>query len=182
MAWTTDRLAVMYRQYYLCESGQSFDPDEIARIFDGNSLVGAGRGYAVILSGTHTGYLRLTVEFSDSEPPTEFSEWESVVDVSYHSGKGLLFLKVPGGETLHDADNFAHEGPGWYRIRVHTRGRDEGQMLDATEEQPDDPVEHHLITIWRARPKKEAVHKIEDRFGRRLWNPSRKPGPPVRPA
>ncbi|MFE7834929.1 hypothetical protein ACFU53_02300 [Streptomyces sp. NPDC057474] len=181
MTWTTERLRVEYRQYYLCEYGESFDPGEIARIFEGNSLVGAGRGYLVILSGTHTGYLRLNIELHDNEPHTDFAQWESAVEVSYHSAKGYLFLQVPGGETLREAGNLAHEGPGWYRIRVHTRGRDEGQNLSGVADYPDDPVEDHLISIWRARPKKETIHKIEDQFGRRYWDSTRKPAPPVRP-
>ncbi|MFF3849359.1 hypothetical protein [Streptomyces sp. NPDC002328] len=180
MTWTTDRLMVQYGQYYLCEFGASFDPDEIGRIFDGNSLVGTGLGYLVVLSGTHTGHLRLRIEQHDSEPPADFALWESVAEVSYHSAKGHLALQT-FDHFVREAGTMVHEGPGWYRIRVHTRGRDAGQGLSGLVEYPDDPVEDHLISVWRARPKKETVYKITDGFGLQHWDPTRKPAPPVRP-
>ncbi|MFC4502149.1 MULTISPECIES: hypothetical protein [Streptomyces] len=179
MAWRTDHLNVDYGQYYLCEWGSLPDPEEIPRILQGNTLVGAGSGYLTIMSGTHSGYIDLTIECLQGEPTQNFEEWESVADVSYHSRKGVLFPLVWAGDTLREAGNLAHSGVGWYRIRVHTRGRDQGKKLSAMPEIPDHPVEKHLITIWPAPPKREKVHKIEDHYGLKLWDPSRKPAPPV---
>ncbi|MEU5201160.1 hypothetical protein AB0G86_45190 [Streptomyces scabiei] len=181
MTWRTDHLNVEYSQYYLCEWGSLPDPEEIPRIPRGNTLAGAGSGYLTIMSGTHSGYITLAIECRDNEPPQDFKAWESVVDVSHHSEKGIMFPLLWAGDTLREAGNLARKGPGWYRIRIHTRGRDEGRQLSAVPELPDYPVEEHLITIWPAPPKNEKVHKIEDQYGLKSWDPSRSAAPPVYP-
>ncbi|MFI0790923.1 hypothetical protein ACH4Q6_35710 [Streptomyces lydicus] len=79
-----------------------------------------------------------------------------------------MSLSLPGrrrGGTTSNVDDFdlpdfPETGP--YRVRVHARGRDQGQDLLIVE---DDPVEEHLILVWPAPPTPETVHKLSDAYG-----------------
>lgn len=111
VTWRTDHLNVEYSQYYLCEWGSLPDPEEIPRISRGNTLAGAGSGYLTIMPGTHSGCITLAIECRDNEPPQDFEAWESVVDLSHHSEKGIMFPLLWAGDTLREAGNLAHKGP-----------------------------------------------------------------------
>lgn len=75
---------------------------------------------------------------------------------------------------MRDAGNFATAGPGWYRIRIHARGRDEGESNTGT-------TEEHLISVWPAPPEPDHVHKATDAFARNNYDPQRPPNQPIQP-
>ena len=170
---------VAYRQYYL--QGDEFlsvydDADTVRRIHAGNSLAAGGPEHLTVRAGTHTGYIRLTTRQRADEPPLPGEEWETVVDVSICSTSGMLRLFQWGGEVQWDAGNFAMAGEGWYRVRVQTRGRDEGDA-----HQGDTPVEEHFLSVWPAPPAPDTVHRANDTFARTHYDPTRPPGQPVQP-
>ncbi|MFD7002286.1 hypothetical protein ACFWA5_40080 [Streptomyces mirabilis] len=178
-SWTSDRMFVSYRQYYL--QGDDFlteydDADTVERIYTGNSLAAGGPEHLTVLAGTHTGWIRLTTQQRAGEPALPGQEWETVVDVSIRSTSGALRLFRWGGDVVEDAGNFATAGAGWYRVRVQARGRDEGD-----EHEGDAPVEEHFMTVWPAPPQPDAVHTANDAFARAHYDPTRPPGQPVQP-
>ncbi|MEV1238716.1 hypothetical protein [Nonomuraea sp. NPDC049750] len=56
--------------------------------------------------------------------------------------------------------NLAWQGAGFYRLRVHARGRDTKPDGVAST-----PVEQYLITSWRAEPQPDMPFKYADMFG-----------------
>jgi hypothetical protein len=182
MRWTTDALRVEYRLYYLTgEDSELFHSDEDAsdRAFHGNSLAAGGPEHLTVLSGTHTGQIRLTVERCVQEPELlSATGWDTVVDVSLCSTSGKLWLRDGAGETYEAAGNLAHSGPGWYRVRAQARGRDRGEAEDT----PDTWVEEHLLSIWPAPPEHDVTHRVTDEFGLSWHDPQRAPGEPIHPA
>jgi hypothetical protein len=131
-----------------------------------------------VACGTHTGNIRLTVECRDEPPAGPGPSWETAVDVSICSVSGELGLEGWGGEAQRDAGNLAHTGPGWYRIRVETRGRDRGRERNSVRAW----VEEHRLTIWPAPPEPDRVHRIEDALGQHRYDPQRSPLEPIHPA
>lgn len=170
---------VSYGQYYL--QGDEFlseydDADTVTRIFGGNSLAAGGPEHLTVLAGTHTGWIRLTTQHRAAEPPLPGEEWETVVDVSICSTSGSLRLFRWGVDVEEDAGNFATAGAGWYRVRVQTRGRDEGDGYAG-----DTPVEEHFLSVWPAPPEPDTVHRANDTLARTYYDPTRPPGQPVQP-
>ncbi|WP_322759028.1 hypothetical protein [Frankia sp. Cr2] len=178
MIWTSDSLHVFYGQYYLCDARVIPDQETLLKVHDENSLIKAGPGHLVVLCGTHTGNVRLTVILCPAEPALGLDAWDAVVDLSHYSAEGDTWLTEWGGEPRWDAGLLSHTGPGWYRLRLEVRGRDEAMKFNTV---LGEPVEEHAISIWPAPPAPEQVHKMADDFGRRHWDSSRPPAPPVYP-
>jgi hypothetical protein len=66
------------------QGGASEMPEE-GQYFEGqvNGLCGAGeRSYLLLITGLHTGGVKVTIDFWDGEPPLDDS-WEEVVEVSF---------------------------------------------------------------------------------------------------
>jgi hypothetical protein len=177
--WTSDRLHVSYCQYYL--QGDDFldvydDTDTVTRIFEGNSLAAGGPEHLTVHAGTHTGQIRLTTEQHPDASPLPGDEWETAVEVSIYSSSGTLRLAQWGGDMVNEAGNFATAGPGWYRVRVQARGRDEGDA-----DTGDSAIEEHLLIVWPAPAEPDAVHRANDSFARAQYDPRRPPGQPIHP-
>jgi hypothetical protein len=178
MRWTTDAMHVAYHQYYLCGADYDFeDLDEVQRLYSGNTVAVGSPEHLAAHSGTHTGVIRLTVEQLDHAPPAPGAEWECAVEVSLYSTSGELWLEQWGGDAVRDVGNLALAGPGWYRVRVQTIGRDRGYAKDTTFAW----VEEHYLAIWPAPPEPDLVHRVTDRFGLTDYNPRRPPAQPLYP-
>lgn len=172
MSRETERVFVADGRYYI--RGETFGV--LKRPAASNGLVDSvSRGrladpgdFAIVRTGTDTGDILLTVDVRDTAPgPSELEEWEEVAEVS------LTFPGTdPGVLTAGDEDeereasalpDFTHAQPGPYRVRVHARGRDDGDRLDVQDE--DDPVEEHYLLVWPAPPSPSHVHKWTDDYG-----------------
>ncbi len=178
MSWTTDSMHVSYSQYNICDFDVVPAVETLSKIFRGNSLVAAGQGHLAVVTGTHTGKIRLTVDASDIAPPLDLEAWDVIVDISHYSTNGeTTLLEWGGGAVSAEFIILSLAGKGWYRVRVAARGRD--AAMDATV--LGEPIEEHAITVWPALPAPDHVHKIADAFGAGHWDPSRPPVPPVYP-
>ncbi|MBF9069374.1 hypothetical protein [Streptacidiphilus fuscans] len=178
MRWTSDTMHVSYHQYYLCGADYDYeDLDEVQRLSSGNTLAVGSPERLTALSGTHSGVIRLTVEGLEGAPPAPGPEWESAVEVSLYSSSGELWLEPWGGRAVREAGNLAHAGPGWYRVRVQSIGRDRGHAEDTVFTW----VEEHYLAIWPAPPEPDLVHRVTDEYGLLYYDPQRPPAQPLYP-
>ncbi|MFC8495642.1 hypothetical protein ACFUJU_33570 [Streptomyces sp. NPDC057235] len=175
--WTTDAMPVHYAQYCIVGPHSiSNDADEFRRIREGNTVAAAQPDLLTVRCGTHTGPIRVTIDRTNVPPDAPSPHWETSVEVSMHASKDLG-LQAWGGEESPNAGNIAHAGPGWYRVLIQTRGRDQGKALNTANEW----VEEHYLTIWPAAPEAEVVHWINDRVGLGSYSPEREPQLPIFP-
>ncbi|MGW3037434.1 hypothetical protein ACWDCB_40325 [Streptomyces sp. NPDC001178] len=145
--------------------------DGLVAALDAPGLITSPGSCAVVLTGTSTGDIRLTVEIRDSEPEhVEHDVWEEVGEVSLvRTGAELsVFTDSHEDEEVPDPafPDFTTAGPGPYRMRVHARGRDEAYRRDPAEDEP--IVEEHLIVVWPAPVQPAVCHKTTDQYGARV--------------
>lgn len=167
----TARLSVGDNQYWIC--GNEFDVGDWSYTgFNGLVASLAAPGvlrdpgeFAVVMTGTETGDVRVTVEADPAEPgPPDLDAWDEIVEVS------LLLGEEAGVGTDMDDESaslppITAAGPGPYRVRVHARGRDAGQralLVDG------EAVEEHLIQIWSAPVAPTVAIKLTDAFGKTM--------------
>ncbi|MGX8910279.1 hypothetical protein ACR820_34580 [Streptomyces netropsis] len=181
MQWETDTMQVAYRLYYLVGKDSDIfhrEKDATDRALASNSLAAAAPEHLTVITGTHTGNIRLSVELRSDEPEPPAPQWETAIDVSLYSTSGRLWLSEWAGELIDTAGNLAHAGSGWYRVRVQARGRDRGAAQGAVQAW----VEEHQLTIWPAAPDHDKVHWVTDAFGLHYYDPQRPTASPVYPA
>lgn len=115
------------------------DPEAIGRL-----VVDDHGRHPLILAGVNMGPVRIQVEPRDNppDPGADLAPWEEVVEISIEAGSDPV-LVVGGQDTVDLATQITAGGPGWYRLRVHTTGRDSARDLVVTE-----PVERYLVQSW----------------------------------
>ncbi|KUM96180.1 hypothetical protein AQI95_42670 [Streptomyces yokosukanensis] len=132
----------------------------------GNGLIWVGHGSATIATGVNYGPVRVTVDARSQEPSLDLEDWEEVVEVSIHFETDEADLESMGGAIEEEPQEMplSAAGPGWYRLRVHARGRDEGaEAIDIDIDA--DPVEEYLIQSWPTPQAPEIRHKTTDTHG-----------------
>ncbi|MQS38006.1 hypothetical protein [Streptomyces katsurahamanus] len=112
-----------------------------------NGLVAVMSDGAVICTGIHTGNVLVRVALHPFAPSDAGDGWEETAEVSVHSRRGLLRVESYEDGAVEDLPLLSTAGPGWYRLRVHARGRSINP--DGVQ---DTPVEHYLLAIWPAPP------------------------------
>lgn len=154
-------------QYYIVdpEAPEFYDPRSTDPEAPANGLIVKGTGCITVWTGTGWGVFELEVVQLDAPPDSvETEAWDVVVDFSLDSdGRARIveFGFARPQEPIDDIDLAA----GAPRFRLHVRGRDEANTLEATR---DTLVEFHKLMCWPA-PVTEAVfHKNEDTFGRSM--------------
>jgi hypothetical protein len=122
-------------------------------------------GAAAITCGTHIGDVRLAIETWDSVPPLAAALWEDVAEASlrWAGGRMVVWGADDDEEEGAEVSVYDHAPAGSYRIRIHVRGRDDGEDRNDI-----DPPEEHLLQIWPAPPGPEAALKSTDATGG-LW-------------
>jgi hypothetical protein len=159
----TTTVFVSYHQCYLIDGSVGIHEvplDELLR--GGNGLIAVTSGVAVVHTGTHTGRIRATADPRQAPPSLDLAAWQEVVEVSFTSTTGQVWLVEWGGLTRPDLPNLAQAGPGSYRLRVHARGRDQAAALPVG---PEEPLEEFLLVSWPAPPSPEHAFKHTDQFG-----------------
>ncbi|MFH8371387.1 hypothetical protein [Streptomyces sp. NPDC018031] len=107
---------------------------------------------AWVSTGIHTGYVRIRAEVLSAAPSVEEADWEEIVEISVRSLEGDLRITSDGEITPDTLPTLNAQGPGWYRVRVHARGRSINPDGVAEE-----PTEEYLITCW---PQGPADHLV----------------------
>jgi hypothetical protein len=123
-----------------------------------NGLVSAQGSFAIIMTGTQAGHIRLTIDVFDQKPQLHTTEWDDVVEVS-------LEFEESGGVYTDDGeglDQLPDLPPGDYRLRVHARGRDRAHERAFVW---DTSMEEHLLQAWPAPRATEIAYKLTDAYG-----------------
>lgn len=122
---------------------------------------------ATVLTGTRGGPVRLTVEVHDARVDVERIGhiWSEVIEVSFRSRSGDLKFREWGGEPIRIFEGLLLP-PGAWRLRVHARGRDEGNA--ASGPNLDEPLEEHLIQFWPGPSIGDLVIVAQDQYGKTL--------------
>ncbi|TYB60246.1 hypothetical protein FXF51_32150 [Nonomuraea sp. PA05] len=115
---------------------------------------------AMIVTGLGMGQVEVTVQLADEEPPLDLDSWEEIVDLSIESTLGSLYVVGLLGDLPRKLPNLAWKGPGFYRLRVHAKGRD--SYVDGTGLNLE---ERYSIISWPADPAPDLIHKATDAYG-----------------
>ncbi|MFD5404469.1 hypothetical protein [Streptomyces griseorubiginosus] len=111
---------------------------------------------ALIVTGINTGYVRVTALAQNTSPllDQDTEQWEEIVEISLHAPDGRLALEsLELGPVANEPSHLSPSGPGWYRLRVFTRGREVLRDKVSME-----PVEDYLLVTWpEARRESEVL-------------------------
>ncbi|MBG0816600.1 hypothetical protein [Planomonospora sp. ID82291] len=112
---------------------------------------------AAITTGGENAPMCLTVKAFGAAPPLRLNGWDRVVEVGIASRTGRLVVPPypEGGDSgaIRPLPNLAVDGPGRYRMRVYARS------FEWDEDDPDAPVEEHLIVVYPGRSTEKIVHR-----------------------
>lgn len=112
---------------------------------------------AFVLTGIHTGFVNVQTLIVSAPPPVDIAGWEEVVEVSVHADEVDLGLHYFLGEGPDEPPALSDQGPGWYRVRVHARGRE--IKRDGVSEEA---IEDYLLTAWPQQPAVPAVLRTSE--------------------
>ncbi|WAU81470.1 hypothetical protein O1Q96_17765 [Streptomyces sp. Qhu-G9] len=134
---------------------------------------------ALIVTGIHTGEIRATATPMNGPPPGPADDfWEEIVEVSVHAPTGGLRVESLEQGLVDGLALLSPAGPGWYRLRVHARGR--STLPDKTSPEP---VEDHLVMTWPAPWADAGILRTSDRVENDLAHATGAPQPqPPTPA
>ena len=127
-----------------------------------NGLVAAeDHGSAGVATATEVGHINVTVELWDGPPALRLDDWQDVAEISLTWPTTVMHF---GDDE--DGPCLTLPGPGSYRLLVHGRHRDNGDVRN-----PGDPRETYLLQLWPASVEKPVTHKANSQLGATLRNP-----------
>jgi hypothetical protein len=134
---------------------------------------------ALIAVGIHLGEIRATASSVSGPPPVPADDfWEEIVEVSVHAPTGSLRVESLEHGPVDRLASLSPAGPGWYRLRVHARGRN--ILPDKTSSEP---VEDYLLVAWPAPQADAEIVRASERLEQDLAQANRAPKPhPAPPA
>lgn len=137
-------MPLAYGQFYV--TSEDDDSIDLPESFAGqsNGLCGAAvQGGLFLITGTHTGRARLTVELHDTEPPAAAERWEEVVEVPFVAASSEIWLQA-WGEDWWELDL---QTAGGFRVRYCARGMDRNREQTGAdfEELAED---EYLLQFW----------------------------------
>ncbi|MFF4196751.1 hypothetical protein [Nonomuraea sp. NPDC001831] len=142
------------------DPGDIFDSgEEAADVFDAaeDGFIDAAGSGAAIVTAEENAPMCLTVKAFDRAPPLRLAGWDRVVEVGIASRSGRLVVPAypEGGDSgaAGPLPSLAVAGPGRYRLRVHAR------TVPWDEDDPDAPLEEHLIVVYPGRSTEKVVHR-----------------------
>ncbi|MEU6610411.1 hypothetical protein ABZ922_36105 [Streptomyces shenzhenensis] len=128
---------------------------------------------ALIVTGIHTGEIRATATSLTGPPPVPADDaWEEIVEVSVHGPTGRLRVESLEQGPVDRLAPLSPAGPGWYRLRVHARGR----SLHPDKTSPE-PVEDYLVMTWPAPRADTDIIRTSDRMKHDLAHAPNAPQP-----
>ncbi|MER5321240.1 hypothetical protein [Streptosporangium roseum] len=129
---------------------------DIVKAIDDGFIDAAGSSAAITTYGENEP-MCLTVKAFGAAPPLRLKGWDRVVEVGVVSRSGRLVVPPypEGGDSgvIKPLPNLAVDGPGRYRMRVYAR------PFEWDEDDPDAPVEEHLIIVYPGRSAKRIVYR-----------------------
>ncbi|WP_283136213.1 hypothetical protein [Rhizohabitans arisaemae] len=129
---------------------------DVFKAIDDGFIDAAGSSAAITTDGENEP-MCLTVKAFDAAPPLRLKGWDRVVEVGIASRSGRLVVPPypEGGDkgTTGPLPNLAVDGPGPYRMRVYARS------FEWNEDDPDAPVEEHLIVVYPGRSTQKIIHR-----------------------
>jgi hypothetical protein len=155
---------VQYAQLYLADehSWGRADWDELYFGKRPCGLLAVAAGEAILTTGLHSGVVRFAVAVEDGDPGAELDGYEDVVEVSFEACYADLNLIEGAGERSHPLPPLP-AGAGWYRMRYHCRGMDEGVEAN-TNFDAGRVIDEYLLQIWPAPDAPPAVLKVTSRL------------------
>ncbi|WP_413755053.1 hypothetical protein [Streptomyces sp. MMBL 11-3] len=136
---------------------------------------------ALVATGIHTGDVRVGTSVMTSPAVTSAdASWEEIVEISVHAPAGLLKVESLEKGPVVRLPLLSRTGPGWYRLRVHARGRSMPADSVSTE-----PAEDYLLELWPSPPADVAILRSSDRIAFSLGHSDKTSAPapdPVRSA
>ncbi|GII04034.1 hypothetical protein [Planobispora takensis] len=131
------------------------DGDIFEAVRDG--FIDAAGSSAAITTHGENAPMCLTVKAFDAAPPLRLKGWDRVVEVGLLSRSGRLvvpsYREYEDGGAIGPLPHLAVDGPGRYRVRVYARA------FERDEDDPDAPVEEHLIVVYPGRSAEKVVHR-----------------------
>ncbi|MER6508888.1 hypothetical protein ABT158_18835 [Nonomuraea sp. NPDC001636] len=138
-------LHVSYRQAYLIDVDtmvpEAFPDDHPERPV---GILRVKDDKALLVTGLHTGIVGSTVTVAYHDPGADTDGYEDIVEISFRSETGRLWLCEWAGERVHELPELP-SGPGWYRLRHHAANMDEGAEVNTS---LDVVVDRYLLHIW----------------------------------
>jgi hypothetical protein len=129
--------------------------------FAGNGLVSVPQGGpAAVVCATEGGEISVTAELWDGAPALHADEWEDAAEVSLNWPTTTMHIGGDEVTPLEETAALTLPSPGSYRLRVHGRHRDAGDVRNEG-----DPVEEYLIQLWPAPEDKPVLHKATSQLG-----------------
>ncbi|MFI6920923.1 hypothetical protein ACIBIZ_13295 [Nonomuraea spiralis] len=132
---------------------------EAADIFDAveDGFIDAVGSGAAIVTSEENAPMCMTVKAFDRAPPLRLAGWDQVVEVGIVSRSGRLVVPTypegGGSGAAGPLPDLAVAGPGRYRLRVHAR------TVPWDEDDPDAPLEEHLLVVYPGRSTDKVVHR-----------------------
>ncbi len=144
--------------YYISDGRDSVEgpAGDIFAAIDDGFIDAAGSSAAITTYGENEA-MCLTVKAFGTAPPLRLKGWDKVVEVGLLSRSGRLVVPPcpEGGDSgaIGPLPNLAVDGPGHYRMRVYARA------FEWDEDDPEAPVEEHLLVVYPGRSTKKVIHR-----------------------
>lgn len=145
-------LYVHYGQYELFDADHDDGPEWESLGAGGVGVIGIETGSALLLTKRHTGAVRLTVAYAETEPAPDES-YDDIVEIDFLAEARSLYLATWAHEEEFDLPDLP-DGPGNYRLRYH------GRQIGDLEPEPTDTdqiADEYLLQIWPAAPSPSRV-------------------------
>lgn len=125
-------------------------------------------GIGIVQTGIEAGPVKIEIRTLEEAPLSVETGWEDISEISFGAGKDAR-TSIRGDEAYSNTDQTdwvqrldAH-GEGWYRMRVHAKGRD-----TETGDWVKEPVESYLFISWPAEKADPIVHQAKSEFAKYL--------------
>lgn len=164
MTTTSHIIDAMWNMYIVIDQGglQTEARAVVPNPWGDNGLTGlSGPSHATISCGMKSGPVRVTIEEYDHlAGRPDLATWTDIVELPFQVVSGKIDFRDWAGQPFHTTKL----APGEYRLRVHARGRDEGNARTHELTMDDEPVEEHLIQVFPGTGG-QVVYKTEDQQG-----------------
>lgn len=147
-------LDVCYGQFYVvAATADEWTDMNAAFAGQSNGLCGGGQpGRLFFVTGTHTGKVQLTVEFTATRPEVE-PTWEEQVECSFEVKAGPIHLRDWEGLLSH----VLQLSPRSYRVRYSARG----MLADWEVEPSPTKLQSYLVQFWPELPRPDEIVRAQ---------------------